>query len=142
MDRRFANDPAYLFSAVSHIENFQLQRNIPMSVLHGSKAKGEDNTNTLQMKDAYFVFTKIKNTPQYWKLRKMELLARLDNFGPFQFFFTLSCADGRWDENFISSMNELGIKVSFELDQYTGELATKLTIGEETVELDEYLNNK
>ena len=28
------------------------------------------------------------------------MYAKLDNFGPFHFFFTLSCADLRWTENF------------------------------------------
>ena len=37
VDKRFANDSAYLFSTVSYIEIFQPLRNISMSFLHGSK---------------------------------------------------------------------------------------------------------
>ena len=74
VDKRYANDPAYLFSAVSYIENFQLERNISMSYTHGSKQSGIDNTKSFQVKDPFYVFTKIRNTPQYWKQKKMELL--------------------------------------------------------------------
>ena len=35
-------------------------------------------------------------------------------FWPFQFFFTLSCADKRWAENFVSILTQLGHKVTFE----------------------------
>ena len=113
-----------------------------MSYAHGSKMISSDNVKTFQVKDPYYVFTKTKNTPQYWKQRKLELLAKLDNKGPFQFFWTLSCGDSRWDENFISAMHELGIKVSFEPNSLTEEIVTKITIGEEVLSLDEYLKDK
>ena len=41
----------------------------------------------------------------------MEMLAKLDNFGPFHWFYTLSCADMRWDENFASILYEKGYKI-------------------------------
>jgi hypothetical protein len=34
------------------------------------------------------------------------MLAKLDNLGPFHFFFTLSCADRRWEENFSSILRK------------------------------------
>ena len=142
VDKRFANDPAYLFSATSYIENQQLERNIAMSYSHGSKKKVSGNANTFQVSDPFFVFTKIKNTPQYWKQRRMELLAKLENKGAFQFFCTLSCGDSRWDSNFISFMHEMGIKVMFEPDKHTDEIVTKLLIGEETLTLEEYIKDK
>ena len=45
-------------------------------------------------------------TPRYWQKKKYELIARLENLGPFQFFFTLSCADKRWNENFTSFLQD------------------------------------
>jgi hypothetical protein len=45
----------------------------------------------------------ISNTPRYWQTVRNELIAKLENVGPFHFFDTLSCADMRWDENFSSS---------------------------------------
>ena len=44
------------------------------------------------------------------------MLAKLDNLGPFQFFFTLSCADKRWDENLSSILQSLDIAVEFTHD--------------------------
>ena len=34
------------------------------------------------------------------------MFSKLDNFGPFHFFFTLSCADLRWNENFAAILRE------------------------------------
>ena len=72
--------------------------------------------NTYSLEDGFSVFDKIKNTPAYWKQTKNEMLSKLDNLGPFQFFFTLSCAATRWSENFSSLIRRLGIKVSYEMD--------------------------
>ena len=59
----------------------------------------------------------IKNTPRYWKKAKYEMLARLDNLGPFQLFFTLSCADMRWNENFAAILLERGYEIAYEQTQ-------------------------
>ena len=50
---------------------------------------------------------------RYWQQRRYEVLARLEQLGPFHFFFTLSCADKRWSENFTSILNQEGCKISF-----------------------------
>ena len=57
--------------------------------------------------DAYRVFTGIKNTPTYYRQKKYELLAKLDNFGPFHVFWTISCADTRWQSNLTAALEEL-----------------------------------
>ena len=72
----------------------------------------------------------------------MELLSKLDNKGPFQFFFTLSCADARWEENFASLLHELDLKVTYETNNLTDEIKTMITIGNKTLTLEEYLNDK
>ena len=51
------------------------------------------------------VLDNIKNTPKYWQKARYELNARLENLGPFDMFFTLSCADVRWPENFTSILD-------------------------------------
>ena len=33
--------------------------------------------------------------------------------GPFRFFFALSCADKRWDENFVSILRQKGLKIIY-----------------------------
>ena len=72
----------------------------------------------------------------------MELLSKLDNKGPFQFFFTLSCADARWEENFSTLLHEFGIKVTYQSDTLTDEIKTMVTIAEEIMSLEQYLNDK
>ena len=41
--------------------------------------------------------------------KKDELIAKLENLGPFHFFFTLSCADNRYEENFTSALTDCEI---------------------------------
>ena len=51
------------------------------------------------------------------------MLAKLDNLGPFQLFFTLSCADMRWDENFAAILLERGYEMRYQrMDQETESL--------------------
>ena len=70
---------------------------------------------TLKVDDPFAVLDDIKQTPRYWRKAKYEMLAKLDNFGPFQFFFTLSCADLRWNENFAAILRKKGIIVRHSL---------------------------
>ena len=60
-------------------------------------------------------------SPKYWNKVKYEVLAKLDNFGPFQLFFTLSCADMRWDANFITIMMERGYHINMRMEQTNGQ---------------------
>ena len=62
---------------------------------HGSKRNTGQETRSYEVGDPYHVFDRIPDTPEYWKTKKYELIAKLDNFGPFQTFFTLSCANQR-----------------------------------------------
>ena len=68
--------------------------------------KGESGRNVYKLDDGFNVFENVKGTPKYWRQVKNELIARLENFGPFVFFFTLSCADLRWPENFTSLLQD------------------------------------
>ena len=56
--------------------------------------------------DPYSVLDNSPGTPRYWQKKKYELIARLENLGPFTFFSTLSCADKRWNENFTSLLQD------------------------------------
>ena len=61
-----------------------------------NSAKGR---KLLQTEDGFAVFDSIPGSPKYWQKFKYDLIAKLEQLGPFQFFYTLSCADKRWDEN-------------------------------------------
>ena len=58
------------------------------------------------LEDAYSVLENAPGTPRYWQKRRYELLAKIENIGPFQLFFTLSCAEKRWSENFTTFLQE------------------------------------
>ena len=45
------------------------------------------------------------------------MYAKLDNFGPFHFFFTLSCADLRWDENFAAILREKNVTLRYSIEE-------------------------
>ena len=113
-----------------------------MNYTHGSKTVREGGYRTYDVNNPFCVFTKISNTPEYWKVKKMELLSRLDNLGPFNFFFTLSCADQRWTENFSAFLHELDIKVIYERNSLTPDIKTVVTVGEETMSLEDYLQDR
>ena len=70
----------------------------------------------------------MKGYMKYWQTAKYEMLARLDNLGAFQFFFTLSCADLRWDPAFASIMRDRGYKLHHEVIQINGHWKQNITV--------------
>ena len=59
------------------------------------------------------IFREILNTPSYWRKMRSEIFARMEQLGPFHFFFTLSCAENRWQEVKASLLKLKGFNVSF-----------------------------
>ena len=111
IDDRFANCPPYVFAAAAHTELKQMHRNINLSFQRGLERVKPDGSCVYSLEDPYMVLDNIKNTPRYWRKARQELYAKLENLGPFTFFFTLSCADVRWAENFTSLLE--GHKIVF-----------------------------
>ena len=130
-DARFAKSPAYVYAAVAFLEKKQLQRNINISYTHGKQVTDKEGRTELELDDGYAVLADISGTPKYWKKYKYELLAKLDNLGPFQLFFTLSCADMRWDENFAAILREKGYSVHYKLIPDGEDFKTTIEIGAE-----------
>ena len=81
------------------------------------------------MEDGYTVLDDVKNTPRYWKKAKYEMLAKLENLGSFQLFFSLSCADMRWKENFAAILRDQGLNLTYSVipDEH-GHYATKIEV--------------
>ena len=121
-----------MYSAVSYIERKQLQNNINLSFTKGKKSTSPDGSIHYQLEDAYQVFDNIKNTGRYWRKAKFEMLAKLDNLGPFQIFFTLSSADMRWEENFTSILRERNIKIQYNTETFETEVVCKNEQTDET----------
>ena len=104
-DPRFANDPAFIFAANAYIEKKQINNNISLAFQRGNKRLSSSGQLTYTLNDPHMVLDGIKNTPKYWQKARYELNAKVENFGPFDLFFTLSCADMRWPENFTSILD-------------------------------------
>ena len=117
-NQQFVNYPPWLFSALYYLERQQLEQQININY---RKGKFIDN-NILQIDDGFDVFSKISGTPKYWQQKRFEMIARLEQLGPFQFFFTLSCADKRWTEILASILHLKGETVTYKQDNGTTEI--------------------
>ena len=115
LEQRFAKSPAYMYAAIGYLEKKQLMRNINLAHTRGKEVISKSGEKSYQLEDGYRVLDNIQNTPRYWKQAKYEMLAKLDNLGPFQLFFTLSCADMRWDENFAAILRDRGWHINYEV---------------------------
>ena len=114
---RFAQNTAFIFASVAFIEKKQIQRNMGISFNKGT-AKTDANGDVIYtLDDPYSVLGDIKNTPRYWQKARYELIARLQNLGPFTFFFTLSCANLRWPENFSALLKDVNVTYDSETNE-------------------------
>jgi hypothetical protein len=92
----YSKNSDYLFVCQQHLERHLLEGNIGITGQKGKISKGPDGTDTISCSNAFDVFGKIPGTPQYWKNYRNELFARMEQLGPFHFFFTLSAAEMRY----------------------------------------------
>ena len=140
---RFSQSPAYLYACVGYLEQQRISGNIALSGRRGKKVESGGRIS-YQLDDPTRVLEKIKNTPAYWKTMKYELLAKLDNLGPFHLFFTLSCADTRWKTNFASILMDLGHEVNHKCESVNGVLQVNIEVRTKEgvwVPMDEFINN-
>ena len=105
-NRKFAQDPSYVFAAAIHTVKKQINGNMSISFTTGKKVTGQGGKISYSQHDAWSVLSGIKNTPRFWREKKGEIIAMMDNFGPFHWFFTLSLADKRWKEILASICRE------------------------------------
>ena len=71
-DRRFEENPGYVFAATAYIEKKQLQNNAKISFSRGKKTQTVDGDMVYSLNDPYTVFDKVKNTPKYWQKAKQQ----------------------------------------------------------------------
>ena len=112
-EKRFAETPAYLYSAVAYLEERRIQQSLSLVGSRGKEVQGESGTVSYQLEDEFRVLETIPNSPKYWQRMKYEILAKIENLGPFHLFFTLSCADMRWDPAFATILSEKGYSIMF-----------------------------
>merc|ERR1712015_266231 len=68
--------------------------------MRGKMKKNDDGQKFLSTDDSFAAFEGVRGSIKYWQKLKYDMIAKLEQLGPFTFFFTLSCADRRWDEMF------------------------------------------
>ena len=107
---QFRKSKSYLFAALYYLERQQFEQRINISCQRGTM----DGNELTELTDPMNVFDEVRGTPKYWQKRRKEIIAKIKQLGPFQFFFTLSCADKRWNENFLSILSQRGHKITFE----------------------------
>jgi hypothetical protein len=95
----FSQNKPFLFSAVHYVEQQQLMSRMNISYLRGKMTHSSEGGKFLQTEDGYAVFDGIPGSPRYWQKMKYDLIAKMEQLGPPQFFYTLSCANKRWEEN-------------------------------------------
>ena len=125
---KFATYPPWLFAAVFYTERYQLEHQVNINYRKGFF----QGNNILQIEDGFEVFNKIPGTPKYWQQKRYEMVARLEQLRPFQFFFTLSCADKRWKETLIAIFQNRGESV-----EWTSNDLNEVKIN--GIDLDQYL---
>ncbi len=116
-DDRFAKTAGYVFAATSHVESDRLRSNANLCGFKGRKNTDKGGEVSYEVKDPFTVFDRIKNTPKYWQKVKFDMIAKLENIGPFHWFFTLSCGDMRWSSNFTTVLEELGCTFEYLVDE-------------------------
>ena len=114
-DTRFADSPGYIFNAASFIEQKQLNSKANISFMRGKKTES-NGIAQYELNDDSTVFQGIKNTPKYWQEEKRAMISKIEAKGPFEIFFTLSCGDSRYDENFSSFLKEKGYELEYLID--------------------------
>ena len=86
----FARNKPFLFSAAHYIEKYQLEYRMNISYRRGKIDNNPEGKNFLKTEDGFAVFENIPGSPKYWQKLKFDLIAKLEQLGPFQFFYTLS----------------------------------------------------
>ena len=97
-DNRFAKNLSYLFMAQYIVERNALESQISLSGTKGVVENPTESSKIVSLNDPFNVFQKIRGSPKYWQLIRNELFARVAQLGPFQIFFTLSCAEQCWSD--------------------------------------------
>ena len=130
----FVENKPFLFTAVYYVEKYQLQSSMNISYMKGKIKSDTAGKRFLKTEDGFAVFDNIPGSPRYWQKMRYDLIAKLEQLGPFQFFYTLSCADKRWDENLATILTKKykNIKVMHILEELSQSDSILDTENEET----------
>ena len=135
VDKRFSRDPDFLFVAQYYVERYGLKRQIDISMQKGKLVTSDDGMKVIQPNDFFNIFKLIPGTPAYWKVFRNEIMAKIEQLGPFHIFFTLSCNEMGWPEIAAAILQERNHTVSFKEEFWDG---TAESILIDNVPLNEY----
>ena len=116
-DLRFSKSPGFIFAAAAYIEQKQLTSKANISFMRGRKTVSKEGMQQYELDDAFTTFEGVKHTPKYWQKVKYDMIAKLENLGPFHLFFTLSCGDTRCEEKFSSVLHENGYNIEYSVKE-------------------------
>ena len=142
VDKRFASDPDYLFIAQYFVERNALEKQINISYQKGKIVDTEHGTKVVQPNNVFSVFKQLPGTPAYWQAFRNDLFAMMEQHGPFQLFFTLSCAETTWPEIAASILQSNGCTVTFTTSPWDGKGSSILIDGIPFDEFYEMMPNK
>ena len=86
----FAQFKPFVFTAVNMVEEYQLMSRVNISYLRGRITQTSGEKRFLQTEDGFNVFDNIRGSPRYWQKMKYEMIAKMEQLGPVQFFYTIS----------------------------------------------------
>ena len=136
VDDRFAKTPGFIFGAMSLVEAERLRNNANLTGMKGRRNVGPGGQVTMDLGDPCSVFERIPGTPKYFQRTKYEMIAKLENIGPFQIFFTLTAGDKRWSANFTPVLEKRGCKIHYNVDANGRENVTvEVKDGDKTLEV-------
>ena len=124
VDDRFRERSDYVFGAMSLVEAERLRSNANLTGIKGTRHIGPDGKLTFVLRDPCSVFEKLPGSPKYWQRTKYDMIAKLENIGPFHIFFTLTCGDMRWSANFTPVLEKLGCTIHYDVDHEGREQVT------------------
>ena len=111
-DKRWAKCMPWLFMMHQVVERKQLESQISVSGLKG--VHNPASNNVVNLADEFSFFQNLKGTPKYWQKTRNELIAKVEQLGPFHLFWTLSCGEMRWPEIFTSILQDMEISGKFQ----------------------------
>ena len=120
INSRFAKCPTYLYAVVGYLEEMKINRNINLVGTRGHRTTSMEGRSKYDLYDPYRALEAVPGTPKYWQTAKYEMLAKVDNFGAFNIFYTLSCADLRWLPNFAAILLEQGYHIRYDVKLIDG----------------------
>ena len=112
----YAEEEDFLFIGQQKCEILAVERQIDVSMKQGKVIRSDDGNKLVKSSDAFSIFKNIPGTPSYWKAFRNEILARMEQFGPFHMFFTLSCAEAKWNHVLASVLQKDGKDVTIKSD--------------------------